>query len=69
MISDRKNSYKVDSAAYKFINPKKIVGIALVSSNEKVKMDAEEKQQLYDGSFGFFTTVEEAVDWAKTVIK
>ncbi len=69
LISDRKDSYNVDSAAYKFINPKKIVGIALVSSNDKVKEDAFHKQELYNGSFGFFSTVEEAVDWAKTVIR
>jgi len=68
LISDRKNSFNVDSSAYKFINPKKIVGIALVSLNEKVKNDAFEKQKLYDGAFGFFTNIEDAVDWAKTVV-
>ncbi|MBT0607583.1 hypothetical protein [Aequorivita echinoideorum] len=69
LISDRKDIYKVDSQAYKFVNPRKIVGIALVSENEKVKSDALEKQKLFDGAFGFFENMEDAIDWAKTVVK
>ncbi len=69
LISNRKKSYQVDSSAYKFINPKKIVGIALVSDDDNVKNDAMEKQLLYNGAFGFFATVEDAIDWAHTVVK
>ena len=68
-ISNRSFASAIDPKAYKAINPKYMVGLAIVSESEAVKQEAYNEQALYDGSFCYFKTVAEAVNWAETVIK
>ncbi|WP_432412722.1 thymidylate synthase [Rasiella sp. SM2506] len=68
-ISNREFASNIDPKAYDAINPKLMVGLAIVSQEEAVKQEAIQEQQLYLGSFSYFKTVEEAKDWATTVVK
>ncbi|OAB75985.1 hypothetical protein [Cochleicola gelatinilyticus] len=68
-ISKRDFVSKVDPNAYRFINPKHMVGLAIVSQEEQVRELAFAEMDLFSGAFSFFKTIEEAVDWASTVIR
>jgi hypothetical protein len=68
-IASRDFASPISPDAYKTINPKIMVGLAIVSESEAVKQEAYNEQELYGGSFSYFKTVEEAKDWAKTVIR
>ncbi|MGJ8666972.1 MAG: thymidylate synthase [Patiriisocius sp.] len=68
-ISNRAFSSNVDPNVYKEINTKVLVGIAIVSEDQEVRKETMREQQLFEGSFSFFKTVEDAIDWAKTVVK
>jgi len=68
-ISNRALPSDIDPAAYKAINSKIMVGLAIVSESEAVRNEAMVEMDMYDGSFSYFKTVDEAVEWAKTVIK
>ena len=64
-ISDREFGHKVDLSAYKYVDAKRVVGIALVSSQrEELIVTAGQEQAAYSGSFGVFNTLESAVSWA-----
>ncbi|MDC7994574.1 hypothetical protein [Altibacter sp. HG106] len=68
-ISNRTLPSVISEEAYKEINLKYMVGIAIVSKNENTRTSAMTEQSWFDGSFSYFATVEEAVDWANTVVK
>lgn len=68
-ISKRDFVSKVTPGAYKFINPKHMVGLAIVSEEEQVRELAIEEMDLFSGAFCFFKTIDEAVDWASTVVR
>ncbi len=68
-ISNRSFASPIDPDAYKAIDTNYMVGLAIVSESEAVKQEAYNEQSLYDGSFCYFKTVAEAVNWAETVIK
>lgn len=68
-ISNRAFSSDIDPKAYESIDHEVMVGIAIVSEMIAVKNDAVQEQLLYKGAFSFFKTVEQAVGWAKTVVK
>ena len=68
-ISNREFASNIDPKAYDAINPKLMVGLAIVSEEEAVKQEATNEQELFKGSFSYFKTVEEAKDWANTVVK
>lgn len=68
-ISSRKFVSNVDPEAYDAIDPKLMVGIAIVSEDTAVRNEAVEEQSFYKGSFSFFQTEEEAADWANTVVR
>lgn len=68
-ISNRKFASNIEPEAYKAVNPKYMVGIAIVSENLDVKVKALTEQELYRGSFSFFTSEDEAADWANTVVR
>lgn len=68
-IASRDFASPISPDAYKAINPKAMVGLAIVSENEAVKQEAYNEQELFGGSFSYFKTVAEAADWARTVIK
>lgn len=69
-ISDREFGHKVHISAYKLVDPKKMVGIALVSSHkEELIVSASEEQAVYSGSFGVFNNLDSAVSWAQSFLE
>tara|TARA_R110002072_G_scaffold14272_1_gene59297 strand:+ start:58034 stop:58402 length:369 start_codon:yes stop_codon:yes gene_type:complete len=68
-ISNREFASNIDPKAYTAINPKVMVGLAIVSQEDEVRQEATSEQQLFEGSFSYFKTVDEAKDWANTVVK
>ena len=68
VLANREMAEKVNPQVYKDIKSKSIVGIAIVSNNELVKSEAYNEQELFKGSFSYFKTLEEASDWANTVV-
>ncbi len=69
IISDRKFTASVDTKSYKYVNHKRMVGIAVVTSNENAKQELVKEQELYGGSFAFFKTVEAAKEWAGNFVE
>jgi hypothetical protein len=69
-ISNRELSHDVDLSVYKLIDPKKMVGIAIVSSQrEELITSATMEQAHYKGSFGVFNTLDSAISWAQSFIE
>lgn len=68
-IANRDFASPISPDAYKAINPKFMIGLAIVSESEAVKQEAYNEQELYGGAFSYFKTIDEAKDWAKTVIR
>ena len=69
-ISDRELSHDVDTSVYRYIDYKKMIGIAIVSSKrEEAISSASKEQAVYKGSFGVFHTMDSAVSWAKSVVE
>ena len=68
-ISNREFASNIDPKAYNAIDPKLMIGLAIVSAEEAVKQEAFNEQKLFEGSFSYFKTVEEAMGWADTVVK
>jgi hypothetical protein len=68
-ISNREIDHNVDLSVYKLVNPKKLIGIAIVcKERSKIKQVAAE-QKLYDGSFGFFKNMSSAIAWAQLLVE
>lgn len=68
-ISNREIDHNVDLSVYKLVNPKKLIGIAIVcKERSKIKHVAAE-QKLYDGSFGFFKNMSSAIAWAQLLVE
>ncbi|PQJ19096.1 MULTISPECIES: thymidylate synthase [Nonlabens] len=63
-ISNRQFGYSVDPKVYKLVNPKKLIGIAIVGHTKEQKIQATIEQTLYSGSFGFFDSLDKAIAWA-----
>lgn len=68
IVSTREMAKHVNPEVYSRVKSKCVVGIAIVSSSESVKREAVEEQLHYDGAFSYFRTLEEAIDWSKTVV-
>ncbi|MCT8338862.1 hypothetical protein MG296_02250 [Flavobacteriaceae bacterium TK19130] len=68
-ISEREFASNVDPEAYKYVNPKQMIGHAIVSESEDVRDEAVTEMDLYKGAVSFFSSVEEAANWAQTVVK
>ncbi len=68
-IANRKFASNISPEAYKAIDQKQMVGLAIVSEEEAVKQEAYNEQNLYSGSFSYFKTISEAESWANTVVK
>ncbi|GGX15949.1 hypothetical protein [Aquimarina muelleri] len=66
MISYRKHQHKVSAEVYKKGQLENMKGLAIVSNNNKEREKAIIEQPLYDKSFTFFSTIEEAKSWAKS---
>ncbi|MGB5941725.1 MAG: hypothetical protein WBG71_02495 [Leeuwenhoekiella sp.] len=67
-ISYRKTAIELDPKAYDFVDHKQMVGIAIVSDHIESPEILIPEQELYDGSFAYFPTLEQAISWAKTVV-
>ena len=68
VVSNREMAKRVNPEVYNTAKSKSVVGIAIVSNNNAVKNEAIEEQGLFEGAFSYFQSIEEASDWAKTVI-
>jgi hypothetical protein len=69
-ISDREFGHKVDLSVYKYVDAKRVVGIAIVSSHrEEMLVSAGQEQAAYSGSFGVFSTLDSAVSWAQSFME
>ena len=68
VISNREMAKTVNPIVYEKASSKSVVGIAIVSNNEDVKFEAMEEQGLFKGAFSYFKSIDEAADWAETVI-
>lgn len=68
-ISNREIDHSVDLSIYKLVNPKKLIGIAIVSKERSKAAQAAEEQKLYNGSFGFFKTMSSAIAWAQLLVE
>ncbi|MEO9952656.1 thymidylate synthase [Nonlabens sp.] len=67
-ISNREFGHAVEPKVYKLVNPKMIVGIAIIGTSKEQKIQAANEQSLYNGSFGYFNNIESAVEWASSFI-
>lgn len=69
-ITHRINSYAVDPAIYKETSKiKNLVGFCVVSKNYLAKSTAQIEKLFLDKPFEIFDTLEEAIDWSKSVVK
>lgn len=69
LISDRKRTSSIDTKAYKYVNHKRTVAIAVVTSNDNAKKELVKEQELYGGSFALFKTLENAIEWARNFVE
>ncbi|MAZ72195.1 MAG: hypothetical protein CMC70_03515 [Flavobacteriaceae bacterium] len=69
VISDRKLTKNINPEVYTAARSQAIMGIAIVSEDAGVREEAIIEQSLFDGAFSFFTTMEDAIGWSKTVVK
>lgn len=69
-ITHRINSYSVDPKIY-FETSKieNLKGFAVVSNNYKAKKNAQIEQMFFNKPFEIFTALEDAFDWANSLIK
>lgn len=65
-ISNREFGHAVEPLVYKLVNPKVIVGIAIIGTSKEQKLQAANEQSLYNGSFGYFNNIASAVEWASS---
>ena len=68
-ISNRPIFRDIDSSIYKLINPKKLIGIAIVGKGQKLREQASIEQSMYSGSFSFFENMNSAISWAKSFVR
>ena len=69
VISDRKFASSIDLEAYRHVNHKRMVGIAIVTTNEDAADELVKEQEIYKGSFVFFKSLNEAKDWAASFVE
>tara|TARA_R100000353_G_C6476720_1_gene188005 strand:- start:107 stop:472 length:366 start_codon:yes stop_codon:yes gene_type:complete len=69
VISTRKLTKSINPEVYTAVTSKSVIAIAIVSENEAVRKEAVKEQSLCQGAFSYFKTIDEAVNWADTVVK
>lgn len=68
-ITHRLHSYAVDPSIYfETSKIKNLLGFAVVSKDYKAKTNAEVEKLFFKKPFEIFTTVEQAVDWATSLL-
>ncbi|WP_271783580.1 hypothetical protein [Aquimarina algiphila] len=65
MITNRKFRHEVSDEVFRQGQPSNMRGLAIVSKEKTERDIALIQQKLYDKSFAFFTTLEEAKSWAE----
>ncbi len=65
-ISNRKMRAIVDLKAYKHVNNKQLVALAIVTDDPNPEEYLIKEQELFNGPFAFFKTLEQAISWAAT---
>lgn len=69
-ITHRVNSYSVDPKVYHETSKiKNLKGFAVVSSNYQAKFNAQIEQMFFKEPFEIFTKLEDAIDWAKKLVR
>lgn len=69
-ITHRINSYSVDPAIYKETSKiNNLAGFCVVSKNYLAKSTAQIEKLFLNKPFEIFDTVEEAIEWSKSVMK
>ena len=69
-ISNRINSYSVNPEIYyKTVQINSLKGFAVVSQEYKAKINAQIEKMFFKKPFEIFSEIEDAVTWAKTLIK
>lgn len=68
-ISQRDYEIDVEEGAYRIVDFKRMLGCAFVSKNNKTLEDAKKEQGWFDNAYGYFSSVNEAIAWAETIIK
>ncbi|MFC7357224.1 hypothetical protein ACFQO1_05970 [Jejudonia soesokkakensis] len=68
IIREELHELEVDFSVYKKRAMRNLKGLAIVSSNEAVRKRAIEEQSLFDDSFAFFTSIDDAKSWADTFV-
>lgn len=69
VISSRQILKTVNPEVYSHFRSKSVVAVAIVSNCNEVREQVTQEQSHYTGAFTFFTTLEEAICWAETVVK
>lgn len=69
LISNRVNSYSVDPNDYKHLQKVPMLkGIAIVYHNETSKKNAELEKNFFHKPFKGFSSMEDAVQWSKSIL-
>ncbi|MFL1895986.1 hypothetical protein ACJRPK_09810 [Aquimarina sp. 2-A2] len=68
-ISQRNYEIDVEEGAYRLVDPKRMLGFAFVSNNKQTLEEAKKEQGWFDNSYGYFSSVDEAIAWAETIVK
>ena len=66
LITNRKYQHQVAEEVYEQGQLKNMKGLAIVSDKRTERDKAMSEQKLFDKSFVFFNTLEEAISWADT---
>ena len=65
-ISNRKEPTIIDINSYKYVNIKQMAALAIVTEEPDAVEILLQEQQLFDGPFAFFKTLDQAISWAST---
>jgi hypothetical protein len=69
-ISNRVSSYSVNPLVYKQAEKiPNLVAIAVIPSNEKIRISAQYESQFYDRPFGIFDNLSDAIQWVQKIIE
>lgn len=68
IIREELEELEVDFSVYQKRVMRNLKGLAIVSTNEAVRKRAIEEQSLFDDSFAFFTSMEDAKSWADSFV-
>ncbi|WP_109435298.1 MULTISPECIES: STAS/SEC14 domain-containing protein [Aquimarina] len=69
-ITNRINSYSVDPAIHMEMSKiKNLIGVAVISSDPRQKMQTKLEKSLFKKEFKLFETLEQALEWKNEILK